>query len=328
MAGFDYTTTNLVSDIERKCFIPTSQVTFSTADILAMADEELQIGVVPLVMRARSEYFVNYLDTTIQGTELGFDIPTRAIGGTLREVTIISNPGSVDTPNERKIPQLAAEDAPYNNNFNNFLGLQAFYIRNNQVILSPNASAFGGDIILRQYYFLRPNKLVEVNQTSQIISIFENVATVNIIPTTFFPAGYNSQSGTFDITVDIIKGTPGFSTLGMDQVVTVDPVALTITFSQDLADYGTAGANVGDYVCLQGETCIPQIPVELHTLLAQRTAVKILESLGDEKNLQLAAAKLKEMEHSIMGMITQRVEGNAKKIVNNYSVLNKPFRRY
>lgn len=322
MSGFNYTTDNLLSDIERKCFIPTSQVTFSTADLLAMADEELQIGVVPLVMRVREEYFVAYQDQTITGTENGFDLPTRAIGGVLREVTIIQNPDSKDTPNERKIPQLAAEDAPYNNNFNNFLGLQAFYLRNNQVILSPNASAFGGGILLRQYYFLRPNKLVQVNQTAQITSITNNVATVNVIPAGFGPGGL------YTIVSDVVKSNPGFGLLATDETVTVNTTDLTITFTNDLSTYGSNGINVGDYICLAGESPIPQIPVELHTLLAQRTAVKILESLGDEKNLAAAANKLKEMEKNIMGMISQRVEGNAKKIVNNYSVLNKPFRRY
>lgn len=319
--GFDYTTTNLIADISRKCFIPTSQVTFSIPDLLAMADEELQIGVVPLVMRTREEYFVAYKDTTITGTENGFDLPPRAIGGVLREVTIIQNPDSADTPNERKIPQLAAEDAPYNNNFNNFLGLQSFYLRNNQVILSPNASAFGGGILLRQYYFLRPNKLVQVNQTSQIVSITNNVATVNVIP-----AGFGS--GLFQISSDVVKSIPGFGLLAMDETVTCNTTDLTITFTNNLSTYGSNGIQVGDYICLAGETPIPQIPVELHTLLAQRTAVKILESLGDEKNLPAAAKKLQEMETNITGLISSRVQGNAKKIVNNYSVLNKPFRRY
>lgn len=289
-----------------------------------MADEELQIGIVPLVMRTREEYFVSYMDTTITGTELGFDLPTRAIGGVLREVTIIQNPGSQDTPNERKIAQLPADDASYNNNFNNFLGIQAFYLRNNQVILSPNASAFGGGILLRQYYFLRPNKLVQVNQTAQITAVNGNVATVSSIPLNFA----NYASGIFTFTSDVIKSSPGFSLLDMDDTLTCNTTNLTITFPNPLSSYGNNGINVGDYICNSGESPIPQIPVELHTLLAQRTAVKILESLGDEKNLPAAQRKLTEMENNITGLISQRVQGNVKKIVNNYSVLNKPFRRY
>lgn len=317
--AFDYTTTNLLADISRKCFIPVSQVTFSAADLLAMADEELQIGVVPLVMRTREEYFVAFKDIFINGNETGFDLPSRAIGSVLRNVTIIQNPNSQNDPAERKIPQIAAEDAPYNNNFNNYLGVQSYFLRNNQVILSPDTSSFGGGITLRQYYFLRPNKMVEVNQTSQITAINGAVATVNVIPSGF-------GSGTlYTITSDVVKAIPGFGLLAMDIDLTVNTTDLTITFPDDLSNYNIT---VGDYICLAGDTPIPQIPVELHTLLAQRTAVKILESLGDEKNLPAAAKKLDEMEKNITGMISARVEGSAKKIVNNFSVLNRPYRRF
>lgn len=320
--GFDYTTTNLIADISRKCFIPTSQVTFSADDLLAMADEELQIGVVPLVMRTREEYFVAFEDTVIQGNESGFDLPSRAIGSVLRNVTIIQNPNSQNSPAERKIPQIAAEDAPYNNNFNNYLGVQSFFLRNNQVILSPDTSSFGGGITLRQYYFLRPNKLVEVNQTSQITAINANIATVNVIPSGF------GSGPLFTITSDVVRSVPGFGLLAMDESLTVNTTDLTITFTNDLSTYGAGGIQVGDYICLAGDSPIPQIPVELHTLLAQRTAVKILESLGDEKNLPAAAKKLEEMEKNITGLISSRVEGSAKKIVNNFSVLNRPYRRF
>jgi len=41
---------------------------------------------------------------------------------------------------------------------------------------------------------------------------------------------------------------------------------------------------------------IPQIPPELHSGLAERTAARILASLGDMSGLQASNAKIQELE--------------------------------
>lgn len=48
-----YTTADLISSIKAIASIPTSQNLFSTADFLRFANHEMQINLVPLVMRAR-----------------------------------------------------------------------------------------------------------------------------------------------------------------------------------------------------------------------------------------------------------------------------------
>lgn len=318
MSGFNYTTTELLADIKRKAFVPISQITFSDPALLDMADEELQIAMVPLIMSAREEYFVTYIDYNIDGSQRGYDIPERAIGAKLRQVTVLINPETDNSVNERRLPEINAEDSPWNNNFNNFLSLQAFFLRDNQVILSPTASSFAGQI-MRMYYFRRPSKLIQTSECSQITSITTNTAIVNIVPTRF------GSGGTVSITVDVVKAKPPFKILTMDLDITIDTTTNTATFPADLSTYGIVE---GDYICLQGESPIALIPVELQSLLAQRVAVKILASLGDDKNFQIATNRLQDMQQKALELISNRVEGSNRKVVNQFTTFTiNPYRR-
>lgn len=328
MSGFDYTTTELLADIKRKAFVPVGQITFDDPSILAMADEEIQTGLVPFLMKTREEYLVDYKDVNVDGTTRSFEIPNRAIGAKLRAVTCLINPNNdINQPNERKVPEINAEDAVFNNNFNNFLGLQSFFLRENSVILSPGASSFAGQT-LRMYYFKRPNKLIQTSQCAQVTAVTGQQAIVNLVPTNF------GTSGTLTITADLVKATPPFRLLAMDLTISIDTTTNTATIpvnSNPLLDDGSPnyGINVGDYICLSGESPIPMLPVELQSLLAQRVAVKILASLGDDKNFQIATDRLKEMEHNCLGLISNRVEGSNRKVVNQFSTMNlNPFRRF
>lgn len=319
MSGFDYTSTELLADIKRKAFVPISQITFDDAAILSMADEEIQTGMVPFLLEVREEYLVDYIDYTVNGDTRAFDIPTRAIGAKLRQVTVLIGSNDPDQPNEKNLPQMNADEAVFNNSFNNFLSLQAFFVRDNQIILSPGATSFAG-YILRQYYFKRPNKLVQTSDCAQIVSISGNTVVVSLVPTKF------GSGNAVNITSDIVKGSPPFKLLGMDLPLVVDTTTNTITFPNTVSSYNI---QVGDYVCLQGESPIPILPVEMFTFLAQRVAVKLLMSMGDEKNFQIATDRLKEMDHNVRNLLSNRIEGNVRKVVNQYSAFSNPgFRRF
>lgn len=321
MSGFDYTTTNLLADIKRKAFVPISQITFDDSGLLDVADEEIQVGIVPFIMAVREEYLVDYQDYEIDGTTRLFEVPSRSIGAKLRDVTVLINPDNQENqPNEKSLPEINAEDAVFNNNFNNFLALPSFFLRDNNVVLSPGASSFAGQT-LRLYYFKRPSKLILVTACSKITSISTNTAVVNIVPTNFGTSG-----GTITITVDVIKAKPPFKILTMDLTITIDTTTNTATFPSNLSDYEITE---GDYICLAGESPIPLLPVELHSLLAQRAAVKILASLGDSANFQIATNRLQEMEKNIRELISNRVEGANRKVVSKFNTFNQsPWRRY
>ncbi len=104
-------------------------------------------------------------------------------------------------------------------------------------------------------------------------------------------------------------------------------------FSVDNTQIGTntlpRNMNVSDVFAISEQTIIPQFPVELHSMLAQRIAMRCLESLGDQAGLQAAAVKLLEMEQKTGQIIDNRVEGSPQKIAPKHTFLrsNRNFLR-
>lgn len=79
---------------------------------------------------------------------------------------------------------------------------------------------------------------------------------------------------------------------------------------------------IGDYICLQNECIIPQIPSELHTALAERTAGRVLMAIGDKEGLAISQQKVAEMDKSQSVLIENRVEGSGPKVFNKNSLLH------
>ena len=112
-------------------------------------------------------------------------------------------------------------------------------------------------------------------------------------------------------------------------VVSSNEPTKTIVFNQDdltrIDPYNANPQNitfsVGDYIMKAEETIYPQLPTELQSVLAQRTAVKLLEALGDSEGMKMAQQELDRMEQNSMSLIDNRVEGAPQKINNKKSPL-------
>lgn len=322
--GFNFSSDALIQDIKRRTFMPISQITYNDEDILDFADEEIQIGIVPLLMSVREDYLVTYKEDTINSGQPSYDMHKRAIVQKLKDVTIVMANSDTNNPVEISLPRIQSDQGP-TRLLNNYPG---FFVRNNKVMLQ-NPDTFAGQK-LRQYYFLRPSKLVTPINACRITRVGPDTNSpalaANQIEVGLIPTGFGSDA-TFTQTVDIVRNNPGFEILSMDAVASFNTNTLIVTFSS-LTSLPT-GLEVGDWVCLAGETVVPQIPVEMHPILAQRAAVKVLEGMGDASNLQLAQGKLKEMEKAVLGLLSNRIEGEPQKIVNPYSPLRiYPWRRY
>lgn len=79
--------------------------------------------------------------------------------------------------------------------------------------------------------------------------------------------------------------------------------------------------DVGDYITIEEESIVPNIPTELHPILAQRVAIACLEAMGDENNKQSAERKLAQMERNAGTFLDNRVEGASQKIKSRHSPL-------
>jgi hypothetical protein len=296
-----FTTDQLIAQIKRRGMVPTSQNTFRNTDFLELADEEMQTGIVPLLLAVRQEFFVTNQDIALQTGVDHIEIPERAIGRNIRDIVYSQSSPITSQSQLYSLARLEPDLLPWQQNVNRSTNDYMFYMKDDYFVLVPTPRGVSGT--LRVLYHRRPNDLVETRYTSQIVSIDTTTqVTVNQIPTNI----------TDSVDVDIISATAGFRSKGDDlDIASIDTVANTITFTADLP----TDLAVGDYISERCTSPIPQIPRELQPLLAQRVAVKCLEALGDRQGMQVAQAKADQIEQAVKVLITPRVRGEERKIV-------------
>lgn len=297
-----HTTTDLLRSIKVKGQIPTSQNTFSTADMLGLADDETRTGLVPMLMSVRESYFQTYKDVAIVDGTAAYAVPTRAIGEKLKEVQLVDTAGNV-----RDLDRIEKEDV-HSYSQGSSSALEGFYFEGSDIVLVPTPTGLS-DHYLRLTYFKRPSSLVAITAAGQITAINTGTreVTISSTPSTF----------TTSRTYDFIQANPGFKNLSIDQAVS-SVASNILTFSSALP----SGLAIGDWVALAGETPIPQLPVEFHSVLALRTAISILRALGHEKEADSKQKELEKLEERVLGLVSPRVEGEPKKVISRTGVLN------
>lgn len=277
MATFN--TTRLVSQVKLKGSLPDGR--FEDSEILDLATDALVSEIAPLLISAREEYYVRSKDFTITANQSDYLIPYRAVGATLREVKLVRGSQVAD------LDRMDPEDIQSTE-----IGSPTgFYLQGDNVVLYPTPDATGDT--LRVTYFVRPNALVEASACAQVSAINGNVLSVTV------PPGWSTAN-----TFDIIRGESGFSLKAMDLVassVAADSLEVTGTIPSDVV--------VGDWVCLSGESCFPWIPADAHQLLVHLTVVACLEAMGDQTNLQIAAARAEGLKEALKAVLTSRVQG-------------------
>jgi hypothetical protein len=286
-----FTTADLLSSVARRSFMPTGQLTFTDAEILDIA-YECQLNIItPLIMGIREEFLV-YVDTrAIVANQNYYAIPQRSVGQMLRHVAILR--GSALTP---PLPRIQPENLQ-----TTLTGFpRGFYLQNNNVILYPTPA--GADISVQLTYYLRPSQLVTTSDTATITAIdtATNTVTVNAVPSTW-------------VTGDEFDFTRGY---GAQDVLGADRVSATVSAPDIIFDDELPSElAVGDIVSLAGETSLIQYPEEFRPILAQATALEILES-SNQPGAQNAAAKLAMQIEAVRKLLAPRTPGNPSKIKN------------
>ena len=119
--------------------------------------------------------------------------------------------------------------------------------------------------------------------------------------------------------IDFIKKKGAHRTYRFDYKLpktAISGTVIRIPFTEIHEDF-----EINDYIASQFECIIPQIPSDLHSLLAERTCARILESLGDAAGLQMANDKISKMEANQASMVDNRVEGSPRKVFNRNNLL-------
>jgi hypothetical protein len=305
-AKFYYTSDDLLQSIKRRILVPENQSTFSEQDFLDIATEEMNIGLVPLVMQMNQDYYLYNVDIPLVNGKTKYAIPYRAIGNKLREVSLVDSNGSL-----KEMTRIGVGDLPnYNGGASNVF---LFYIANNEICLAPDTinSNYPDGQSLRVSIYLRPNALVPNDEVALISGIDR---TTGIITVSNFPEAF-----TVSQQLDFIQHKSPHKILSFDVTATsMDSTNGTITFDVDDIP---ADLEVNDRICLATQSDIPQLPSDLHVVLAHRTSIKLLEALGDLEALQSATSKLNEMQSNAAALISNRVEDAPRKAVNHHGTL-------
>jgi hypothetical protein len=283
--------------------IPVAQNSFSDADLLSFATEEMRLKVVPSVLSVREEFYVTDYSTPLVANQSNYKIPYRAIGGRVRFVYLRQSDNTV-----APLAQLPIEDIIEYQSVVYSYQNSGFYIQNDELVVLPAiVGATSGSLSLK--YYLKPNDIVELSRGAQITAIDRNSGQITVAST--------PSNIAVNTEIDMIGSTGNFKTKGIDipvlnvntvtKIITIDPVSIP----SDL--------QVGDYLCTAGESVIPQVPAELQVMLAQAVACRVLEALGDTAGLQNANAKLTEMEGKLLTVIDSRVEAPSRKATNRNS---------
>jgi len=312
-------TNKLIESVIRRAQLPTTQNTFRTEDFLAFANEEMDMGLVPHVLSHHEDYllFTEYTDT--DPTTQNYRIPHRAMGNKLRDVALVDEHGTT-----YELTRVLIEDVPtYSmgsvHSYTYYPG--AFYVKGDEIIIIAN-SQLGNNRQLAFTYYIRSNELVEETRVGTVSTIEPKLGDPDVtVITTFSTLPTVFASG---LTVDFVDYKTPFKHLGID-------IEITITGTNEFeiaTEFLPSSLKRGDYVALAEEIHVPQVPQELHPVLAQRVAARCLEAINDQSGLAAANVKLKQMEDATGMIIDDRVESAPLKVQNNHGFLKLRRNRF
>lgn len=294
------TTTKLLKSIKTRCMVPSSNITFSDEDLLDFANEEMLIGLVPTILQMKDEYLVYKETLPLQNGVAQYAIPERSLGNKLREVSY------TDGHNEFEMTQINLDEKYIGIGVSRQFGfMRQFYVKGSDIVPYPEID---GNVSgsLNMYYYMRPNGLVKDANVGIVKSINRTTGEITL---SSIPSNYS-----LEVNYDFVKARSPHNIIKIDVTATnINTSAKIITVNpSDIP----SDLVVGDYMPVAGESCIPNVPTELHAILAQRVACRVLEAIGDTQSLQNANSKLQEMEGKAGVILDSRVEGAVHKVVN------------
>lgn len=315
MSKYYYTSDEIIKSVKRRIIMPTSQNVFTDQDLLDFGTEEINLGMVPMILAEQEDYFLydKYIDL-VPGVSK-YPIPYRATGNKIREVSHMRNSNNSDVS---EMTRIGIGDLPFYNQNQTNSNIRAFYIANNEICLVPENLINNYTGRLRVSFYIRPNALVPLAEVGIITAIN---TTTGVISLTKLPPKFLTSAGLLrpDLLNDFIMIKSPHKTLSYDiKPLSIDTIANTITYTPSDLPVSLA---TGDHISEATESAVPQIPSDLHVMLAHRVAARCLEALGDTEGLQNANVKLAEMEKNAKDLINNRVEDAPKKLTNRHAII-------
>lgn len=298
-----YTTLDLIAGIKRNSHVPEAQVTFSDADLLAIADMAMRTQISPKISSVREGFWTTTKDYPLENSQSlqNFPIPGLALGNAIVEAKVLVNQNFL--PLDRiEINELTSTNFTPRPNY-------GYYVEDNMLKVLPNGGITGS---IRIWYNRMPSQLVLPLACAQINDVTGNVVTVDTLPSTMSTS----------TELDIVSQTPGFNVVLKDSAP-LNIAGNILTFAE-VSDQ----VKVGDYVCLSGQSCVVQCPLEWVEVLVQATTCKIYEAQGYLEKLKAAKVALTEIEANVLSLIGPRQIQKTKYVAGGGGVLGPNFRTW
>lgn len=286
---------DLIKSVKRRANIPDAQSMITDDEILDFANEEMMLNLVPLVVSKHEDYYLTEERIATELNKLKYQIPYRALGNKMQELAFFVEEGSY--VEMHRVPLDEILDASGQGGRGN-----RFYIQNESVVIQSNDSHLSYDT-LSFFYNMRPNMLVDSSRVAKITNIDRESGNILVdsLPDNFTSASlvdFVKQNSPhrildYDVAISVLDTSNGFFTFAVGDI----PEELV----------------VGDRICLQNETDLVNAPSELHVMLAEMVAGRVLEAIGDSEGLQNVNKKLQRMEKSTEYLIDNRVTGSPMK---------------
>lgn len=282
-----WTVEGILASIQRRGFLPTGDETFSSEDFRAILDEEIRAYVLPFLRECNEELLVRRYDVTTIPSSGRIRIGERFGVESVKAIYGSTDNGTTFQPLTRLEPE---ESARYQGGPSQ----GCWYFEDDFVCLVGSPVQYTQ---VRLTHYLRPSRLILESECNVVASV--DVARL-VVTTTATTAGI--LSGGY---YDIVSARPGLRVLNVDSPGTA--VTTTVTFD-DVID---AAVQAGDFVCMPGESPVPNIPADLLPMLVQRAVCVCLGAKNDGALAQ-HQARLAQMEGAARSAFTVRSQGTPR----------------
>lgn len=292
----------LVESIRNRAMVPDDSSVYTDDNLLDIANEEIDVQLLDKLLSLHEEHLTISVEITRNDGGI-YEIPYRAVGNKIRDIALISGSTIYEMTQVGigELSDFSVDNEAYTN------GFDKFYVEHNKLKLIHPSRSYEK---VRIYYHIRPNFLTTVDKAATISSIVVDDLNDEVM--------YNFTSTPTAFSSSVLYDFVGAKTPNKIKAYDISPKEINtnlnyIKFTKsDIADIDDVV--VGDYICISEQSPVPNLPTEMHPVLAQLVAVHVLEAMGDTEGLANAEKRLNKMFASVMQLVDDRVELAPRKI--------------
>ena len=300
MAEFD--TSALLARVIQDAKVPRGSQYRDTGVLLRMADDAMRTVILPELLKAGEGHLAATKTVALVAGQSRVRMPSRAVR--LLDVALLNAEGvplhgfaRATVAQERELRSLGYLRKPG--------PPRLWFLEGSTIVLSPAVDVAGAySLALR--FARRPSQLVLPTAAATVTAINGGALTMS-------PSGFLGTAGS-TVTLDVVKGTPGFESVGDDQQGTISGAGAVVTIASTVA----LNVEVGDYLCLPGTSPVPQIPLDYHPVLSQAIVVQVMKELRDVEGMTVAQGTLAALLASAQPTIDARSEEPEVIVTNDW----------